>query len=183
MRRTIGWAVLGLVLAAAAPAGAIGPALTTSVADLDRAVRCPPTFSGAHEPVLFVHGTAGRAEDHWALGYSKILPDLGFDVCTVRLPQLALGDIQIASEYVVHAVRRSRSGRARRWTWSATARAASSRAGRSSTGSTCSTRSTTSVTLASPHHGAFSPDGLCATGSCHPRRLADEEPARASSRR
>src|SRR5258705_11862434 len=102
---TIGWAIRGLALAAAAPAGAIGPALTTSVADRDRAVRCPPTFSGAHEPVLFVHGTAGRSEDHWALGYSKILPDLGFDVCTVRLPDLALSDIQTASQYVVHAVR------------------------------------------------------------------------------
>ena len=68
-------------------------------------MRCPASFSGAHEPVLFVHGTAGRSEDHWALGYQKILPDLGFDVCTVRLPDLALADIQTATEYVVHAVR------------------------------------------------------------------------------
>jgi endonuclease YncB( thermonuclease family) len=25
-----------------------------------------------------VHGTAGRPEDHWALGYQKILPDLAY---------------------------------------------------------------------------------------------------------
>src|SRR5262245_39498405 len=103
-RSRVGGAILAVALAVCAPAGAIGPALATSVADLNRAVRCPPVFSGKREPVLFVHGTAGTAEDHWALGYSKILPELGFDVCTVRLPQLALGDIQIAAEYVVHAV-------------------------------------------------------------------------------
>jgi triacylglycerol lipase len=165
---TIGGAVLGMALGAAIPAAAIGPALTTSLADLDRAVRCPPAFSGAHEPVLFVHGTAGRAEDHWALGYSKVLPDLGFDVCTVRLPELALGDIQIASEYVVHAVRAiaersgkkvdvvgySQGGLEPRWAiryWLDVQYAVDD-----------------VVTLASPHHGAYSPDGLCATGSCHP---------------
>ena len=52
-----------------------------------------------------MHGTAGMPEDHWALDYQKILPDLGFDVCTVRLPNFALSDIQTATEYVVHAVR------------------------------------------------------------------------------
>jgi triacylglycerol esterase/lipase EstA (alpha/beta hydrolase family) len=164
----IGSAVLGLALATAAPVAAIGPALVTNPADRDRAVRCPPVFTGAHEPVLFVHGTAGRSEDHWALGYSKILPDLGFDVCTVRLPELALGDIQLASEYVVHAVRAiaersgkkvdvvgySQGGLEPRWAikyWLDVRYLVDDL-----------------VTLATPHHGAYSPDELCATGSCHP---------------
>jgi triacylglycerol esterase/lipase EstA (alpha/beta hydrolase family) len=167
----MGWtlaAAAGLALAAAAPASAIGPTLGTNPADRDRAVRCPAAFSGAHEPVLFIHGTAGRSEDHWALGYQKVLPDQGFDVCTVRLPDLALGDIQIASEYVVHAVRAiaersgkkvdvvgySQGGLEPRWAvkfWLDVRYAVDDL-----------------VTLASPHHGALSPDGLCATGSCHP---------------
>jgi pimeloyl-ACP methyl ester carboxylesterase len=105
MRQHEIWIVLGLALAAAIPAAATGPALETNPADRDRAVRCPASFSGAHEPVLFVHGTAGRPEDHWALGYQKVLPAMGFDVCTVRLPDLALNDIQTAAEYVVHAIR------------------------------------------------------------------------------
>ena len=98
-------AAIGLMLTAAMPAPADGPALETPLADLDRALQCPIAFSGDHEPILFVHGTAGMAEDHWALDYQKILPDLGFDVCTVRLPNFALSDIQTATEYVVHAVR------------------------------------------------------------------------------
>jgi triacylglycerol esterase/lipase EstA (alpha/beta hydrolase family) len=94
-----------VALAAATPGAATGPALETDPADRDRAVRCTASFSGAHAPELFVHGTAGRPEDHWALGYQKVLPEKGFDVCTVRLPNLALNDIQTAIEYVVHAVR------------------------------------------------------------------------------
>src|SRR5262249_42523577 len=162
----MGWATLGLALAVAAPAGAIGPELTSDPASRDRAVRCPAAFSGAHEPVLFVHGTAGRPEDHWALGYQRILPDLGFDVCRVRLPELALGDIQVAAEYVVHAVRAiaaksgkkvdvvgySQGGLEPRWAikyWPDVRAAVDDL-----------------VTLASPHHGAIAPDGLCAVGMC-----------------
>jgi triacylglycerol esterase/lipase EstA (alpha/beta hydrolase family) len=163
-----GWLAAGLALAAAAPAAATGPALETNPPDRDRAVRCPASFSGAHEPVLFVHGTAGRPEDHWALGYQKVLPEMGFDVCTVRLPDLALGDIQTATEYVVHAVRAiaersgkkvdvvgySQGGLEPRWAvkyWLDVQALVDDL-----------------VTLASPHHGALSADGACAGGSCDP---------------
>ena len=170
-------------LAAAAPAGALGPALATPAADLDRAVRCPLAFSGAHEPVLFVHGTAGRSEDHWALGYQKILPDLGFDVCTVRLPELALGDIQIATEYVVHAVRAiaaasgkqvdvvgySQGGLEPRWAvkyWPDVQAAVDD-----------------IVTLASPHHGTHRSPTAPAPAGRATRRSGRCARARTSSRR
>jgi MYXO-CTERM domain-containing protein len=160
-----GWTTC-VVLAAATGAAADGPPLETPAAERDRAVRCPVAFSGVHEPILLVHGTAGRPEDHWALGYQKILPDLGFDVCTVRLPALALNDIQVATEYVVHAVRimtaasgkrvdivgYSQGGLEPRWAvkyWLDVSAAVDD-----------------IVTLASPHHGAASADGACAGGSC-----------------
>ncbi len=159
--KRIGYIAAVLLLAAATPASAIGPALETNPTDLDRAVRCPVSFSGAHEPVLLVQGTAGRPEDHWALGYSKIMPDLGYDVCTVRLPDLALGDIQVAAEYVVHAVRAiaaksgkkvdlvgySQGGLEPRWAfkyWPDVRESVDDL-----------------VTLASPHHGAIATDVLC----------------------
>lgn len=155
-------ALLGLSLSASAA----GPALTTDTATLERAIRCPVSFSGAHEPVLLVHGTAGRPEDHWALGFQKILPEMGFDVCTVRLPDFALDDIQKATEYVVHAVRHiaqasgkpvdivgySQGGLEPRWAvkwWPDVAAAVDDL-----------------VTLASPHHGTLSTDALCIAGSC-----------------
>lgn len=155
------------LLAAAAPVTADdGPPLETPQADLERAVRCPVSFSGPHEPVLLVHGTAGKPEDHWALNWQKALPEQGFDVCTVRLPALALDDIQVATEYVVHAVRviaaasgkpvdvvgYSQGGLEPRWAikfWPDVRAAIDDL-----------------VTLASPHHGALSADGLCVAGSC-----------------
>jgi triacylglycerol esterase/lipase EstA (alpha/beta hydrolase family) len=154
----------GLLLAGHAAASS--PPLESDPAELDRAVRCPVAFSGAHEPVLLVHGTAGRPEDHWALGYQKILPDLGYDVCTVRLPDFALGDIQVATEYVVHAVRSMAAASGRdvdivgysqgslepRWAvryWH-------------------DVRAVVDdiVTLAGPHHGTAVADASCAGGSC-----------------
>jgi hypothetical protein len=165
-RRCTLLATFALLLFATDGAGATGPELETDAAERDRAVRCPIAFSGVHEPVLLVHGTAGRPEDHWALGYQKILPDLGYDVCTVRLPTFALDDIQRASEYVVHAVRAiaaasgkpvdiigySQGGLEPRWAvkyWSDVRDAVDD-----------------IVTLASPHHGALSADALCIAGSC-----------------
>ena len=84
-----------------------GPALETAQATLDAALHCPATFSHAnHEPVLLVHGTFTNERENWDWNYASALPKQGYDVCTVRLPDRANGDIQIASEYVVNAVRR-----------------------------------------------------------------------------
>lgn len=168
MPRILSTVALAVALAAAAAAAPPGPPLETPRAELDRAVRCPVAFSGSYEPLLLVHGTAGRPEDHWALGYQKILPDLGFDVCTVRLPAFALGDIQVASEYVVHAVRvmaaasgkpvdiigYSQGGLEPRWAvkyWLDVSAAVDD-----------------IVTLASPHHGTLVADGACSGGACDP---------------
>ena len=103
-----------LLLALSAPAQAAGPPLTTPPDRLAAALTCPSSFPAtAHEPVLLVHGTATNTEDSWAWNHARTLPALGFDVCAVDLPDRALGDIQVATEYVVHAVREihARSGR------------------------------------------------------------------------
>lgn len=59
-----------------------------------------------HEPVLLVHGTGVTRRQNWGWNYWKVLPEAGFDVCWVQLPKASLGDIQVASEYVVFAVGR-----------------------------------------------------------------------------
>lgn len=84
---------------------ATGPALETDPAALAQALECPNAFAAAGEPVLLVHGTAITAEESWSWNYAAVLPDEGYDVCTVLLPDRALGDIQVAAEYVVHAIR------------------------------------------------------------------------------
>jgi hypothetical protein len=55
--------------------------------------------------VLLVPGTSVTPEENWGWNYLQSLPQQGFDTCTVRLPRRGLDDIQLASEYVVHAIR------------------------------------------------------------------------------
>lgn len=145
-----------------------GPALSVSQDRLAASLSCPSEFIPGRDPVLLVHGTATDSRDSWSWNYLRALPALGFSVCTVDLPERALGDIQTAAEYVVHAIRAmaSASGRpvdvighsqgtleprwALRW-WPDLRRLVDD-----------------DISLAGPHHGASGADQVCITGSCAP---------------
>jgi triacylglycerol esterase/lipase EstA (alpha/beta hydrolase family) len=167
----LGAALVAALVVAAVPgtaAALTGPDLNVPESKLAAALTCPKTFRAAREPVLLVHGTFLTARESWAWNYGKVLPGLGFDVCTVDLPERAVGDIQVSSEYVVYAVRRiaERSGRQvdvmghsqgtleARWAikwWPDLQDLVDDY-----------------VSLAGPHHGIDSADGVCALGSCFP---------------
>lgn len=147
------------------------PALRTRAALLQRALQCPRRLhrGGRRNAVLLVHGTGTNPEDTWSWSYERALPAAGFTVCTVRLPDDALGDIQTASEYVVYAARRmaSLTGRkvdvighsqgtleprwAIRW-WPRSVRP----------------RVDDYISLAGPHHGVVGADACVASGNCWP---------------
>lgn len=83
-----------------------GPAYSVPRAKLAAALDCPKTFArSGRAPVLLVHGTSVTAEENWGWTYARALPAAGFDVCTVSLPDYAFVDVQMTSEYVVHAIR------------------------------------------------------------------------------
>lgn len=170
MRLIAAVAVLAVLVGTAPASGAeTGPALRVPSDELDASLRCPAGFVHPdREPVLLVHGTAVTPEEHWGWNYAEALPAAGFDVCLVRLPDRALGDIQVSAEYVVHAVRtmaaesgstvdvigHSQGTLEPRWAvrWWPDVRAAIDDL----------------VMLAGPHHGTFSADGSCIAGSCFP---------------
>lgn len=81
------------------------PPLSVPQDILESALSCPASFSRAHEPVLLIHGIAHTPDEDWSWNYAKVLPPQNFDVCTVALPDLARGDIQIQTEYVVYAIK------------------------------------------------------------------------------
>lgn len=81
-----------------------GPALEVPDDQLGRALSCPVSFSLAHDPVLLVHGVTQTADETWDWSYAKVLRWAGFDVCTVALPDFGRGDIQVQTQYVVHAI-------------------------------------------------------------------------------
>ncbi len=89
-----------------------GPALSVSEADLSTAMVCTTATGRPAQPgpVLLVHGTGSNAEESWSGNYAIVLPELGYDTCTIDLPNRALGDIQLSAEYVVAAIRRMNGG-------------------------------------------------------------------------
>jgi triacylglycerol lipase len=155
--------------ASAASAQPPGPALDVPAHELAGALSCPASYSHrGHDPVLLVHGTGLDAEQSWAWNYERVLPTVGFDVCAVTLPAHALADIQIASEYVVYAVRtmsaathrrvsvigHSQGGLEPRWAlrwWPDVPGLVSHYVG-----------------LASPNHGIDAADACVASGNCWP---------------
>lgn len=157
-----------LIVAAPTSSAAPGPTLQTPARQLAGALTCPSEFTHPDkEVVLLVHGTAVTAEEHWGWNYAKHLPETGRDVCSVHLPDRALGDIQVSAEYVVAAVRtlakahgpvdvigHSQGALIPRWAmrwWPDVARSIDD-----------------AILLAGPHHGTSSTDGMCSAGSCPP---------------
>lgn len=159
--------LLQMLLARPAPASA-DPAYSVAERRLAAAVSCPVEMTSVdREPVLLVHGTATTTEDTWSASWLSDVPALGFDVCTVDLPDFALNDIQTAAEYVVYAIRavstragrpvdvvgHSQGGLEIRWAlrWWRSLRPLVDDA----------------VLLATPNHGASGADTLC-PGACAP---------------
>jgi triacylglycerol lipase len=73
---------------------------------LDAALECSTAIDGGGraEPVLLVHGTGVTPEQNWGWSYRPALRTAGFEVCWVRLPDAAFGDIQISAEYAARAI-------------------------------------------------------------------------------
>jgi pimeloyl-ACP methyl ester carboxylesterase len=83
-----------------------GPPLETPVGTLQQAVACSGDLSRAQrDPVLLVHGTFADSDINWSWNYGEALPARGEPTCTVDLPDLSAGDIQVSTEYVVYAIR------------------------------------------------------------------------------
>lgn len=99
---------------ATAPADA-GPPLTEPAAALRRSVRCTDRVrpDNRRPTAVLVHGTGSTPGESWSWNYVLALTADGFGVCTVALPDHALGSFTRSAEYVVHAVRvaHRRSGR------------------------------------------------------------------------
>ncbi|WP_300013931.1 lipase [Pseudonocardia sp.] len=159
---TVGAAV---VIGAAGPALASddGPPLSVPAAALDAALEC--TDGGAElDPVLLIPGTGLTPGPNFDWNYEPLFLAQDRAYCTVELPFAATGDIQVAAEYVVHALRAmgpgtdvvgySQGGMIGRWAlkyWPDTRDLVDDLVG-----------------LAPSNHGTLDADVLCAGGPCAP---------------
>jgi pimeloyl-ACP methyl ester carboxylesterase len=111
MRRVV---LLAIALGAlgAGSARADGPPLDVPQSTLDQSLACSGNLAGGREPVLLVAGTTLTPDVNYDWNYEPALTARGVPWCAVTLPDHEMGDIQIAAEYVVSALRtmHARSG-------------------------------------------------------------------------
>lgn len=93
-------------LGAASIAGDAPRPLKTPVAALAASLVCGPGLDAAtRSPVLLVHGTALDARNNYSWNWVPALRRERIPYCTVDLPARGMGDIQLAAEHVVYALR------------------------------------------------------------------------------
>jgi hypothetical protein len=110
----VGMLVAGSVAAFPAAAGASGPGLDVPISTLASAIACHGDLASAGPaPVLLVPGTTLTPQVNFSWNYEKVFTAEGRPWCAVTIPGHGMGDIQVAAEYVVYAIRTmaARAGR------------------------------------------------------------------------
>jgi triacylglycerol esterase/lipase EstA (alpha/beta hydrolase family) len=110
-----GWlvAAAGTAIAAAAagsgpyaPPSRPGPRLSVPASRLRAALSCTPGIAGdSRNPILLVPGTDLDPGPNYSWNYDRAFSAIRWPYCAVTLPAHATGDIQIAGEYIVYALR------------------------------------------------------------------------------
>jgi Putative serine esterase (DUF676) len=152
-----------------APPDQPGPPLDVPQDKLDASLQCTGNLAGASvEPVLLVPGTTVNPHADFSWNWEPALDKLGVPWCSVELPGNSMGDIQVAGEYVVNAIRsmyaragrriaiigHSQGGMVPRWAlrfWPDTRGMVEDQIG-----------------LAPSNHGTLDADGVCLIGGCAP---------------
>jgi triacylglycerol esterase/lipase EstA (alpha/beta hydrolase family) len=89
-----------------APINRPGPALSVATSTLAKSLTCSGNLkTSTFNPILLVPGTTVTPEQDFSWNYERAFTQLGRPWCAVTLPKSTMGDIQIAGEYVVYAIR------------------------------------------------------------------------------
>jgi hypothetical protein len=94
--------------------GRTGPALTVPADRLKAALSCTSNVARAtRDPILLVAGTGHTPKSNFAWNYVRSFNTAKQPWCSITVPGASMGDIQVAAEYVVYALRdvSARSGR------------------------------------------------------------------------
>ncbi|NYI43200.1 pimeloyl-ACP methyl ester carboxylesterase [Nocardioides aromaticivorans] len=96
-----------------APLDRPGPRLTVPAATLDAALQCHGDPKAGPRPVLLNPATSVTPEENYSWNWAKVFTKQRRYHCTVTMPYHTFGDIQVAGEYLVNAIRRmyARTGR------------------------------------------------------------------------
>jgi hypothetical protein len=89
-----------------APLDRPGPALSVPASELRAALNCSAGIAGdTRNPILLVPGTDLDPGPNYSWNYERAFAVLKWPYCTITLPAHTTGDIQVAGEYLVYALR------------------------------------------------------------------------------
>jgi hypothetical protein len=89
-----------------APLDRPGPALSVPAKALRDSLQCNGRLgAGGHEPILLIPGTNLDPGSNFSWNYERAFSAKHWSWCAVTLPHHTMGDVQLAGEYVVHAIR------------------------------------------------------------------------------
>lgn len=88
-----------------APLNRPGPKLTVPKTTLNAALKCYGDPARGPRPVLLNPATSVTPVENYSWNWQKVLRAQGRYVCTVTMPFHTFGDIQVAGEYLVNAIR------------------------------------------------------------------------------
>ncbi|CAF0846663.1 unnamed protein product [Adineta steineri] len=83
-----------------------GPPYSVPLTNLSEHFKCYPGENHRKRWVLFLPGSTEEVKELYSWNWMRILNDKGWPFCTLQLPEKGLGDLQIAAEYIVYAVRK-----------------------------------------------------------------------------
>jgi triacylglycerol lipase len=83
-----------------------GPPLRVTAAQARKALKCTGVVDrSSRPPVLLIHGTTSNPKNNWSWNWVRTLDARRWAHCEITLPESGNGDIQVAAEYVVRAIR------------------------------------------------------------------------------
>lgn len=89
-----------------APLDRPGPPLSVPEPTLARALSCTAGIAAdARNPILLVPGTNLDPGSNYSWNYERAFAALHWPYCAITLPYHTMGDIQVAGEYIVYALR------------------------------------------------------------------------------
>jgi hypothetical protein len=93
-----------------APLDRPGPKLTVPTATLKAALQCSGDFAHSPlQPVLLNPATGVTVDENFSWNYERAFTAQKRPWCAIHMPDHTLGDIQVAGEYLVYAIRTMRS--------------------------------------------------------------------------
>lgn len=88
------------------PVDKLGPPYTVPCANLSEHLKCYQGQNHRKRWILFLPGSTEEVKELYSWNWMQIMNQKQWPYCTLQLPEKGLGDLQIAAEYVVYAIRK-----------------------------------------------------------------------------